>query len=55
MKKRKGFVVISEYVIILAIAGLVAIMILAKTGTSLKQSYDTVSQQKLQTDLWSNQ
>ena len=55
LKKKKGFITVTEIVILTAIIGLLAIVILKSTTKSMQKNFDENTKTKIQRDLWANQ
>lgn len=55
LKKKKGFITVTEVVILTAIIGIMAIVILNSTTKSMQNNFDNHTKPKIQRDLWANQ
>jgi len=55
LKNKKGFVTVTEVVILTVIVGITALVILNSTTKSLQDNFDNHTKQKIQRDLWANQ
>jgi len=55
LKNKKGFITVTEIVILTAIIGLLAIVILNSTTKSMQKNFDESTKTKIQRDLWANQ
>lgn len=55
LKNKKGFITVTEIVILTAIIGVLALVILNSTTKSLQDNFDSHTKPKIQRDLWANQ
>jgi Tfp pilus assembly protein PilE len=55
LKKKKGFITVTEVVILTAIIGILAIVILNSTSKTMQDNFENQAKQKIQRDLWANQ
>lgn len=54
-KNKKGFITVTEIVILTVIIGVLALVILNSTTKSLQDNFDSHTKSKIQRDLWANQ
>lgn len=55
LKNKKGFITVTEIVILTVIIGVLALVILNSTTKSLQDNFDSHTKPKIQRDLWANQ
>lgn len=55
LKNKKGFITVTEIVILTVIVGILAIVILNSTTKTMQDNFDNHTKPKIQRDLWANQ
>lgn len=55
LKNKKGFITITEIVILSVIVGVLAIVVLRSTTKTMQNNFDNHIKPKIQRDLWANQ
>jgi len=55
LKNKKGFITVTEIVILTVIVGILAIVILNSTTKTMQNNFETHTKPKIQRDLWANQ
>lgn len=55
LKNKKGFITVTEIVILTVIVGVLAIVILNSTTKTMQNNFENHTKPKIQRDLWANQ
>lgn len=54
-KNKRGFITVTEIVILTVIVGILAIVILNSTTKTMQNNFENYTKPKIQRDLWANQ